>query len=116
MTLPMAVCKGGLGTDTLRIDGSAITLDLSGLSGTVLSDLEKINLTGSGNNTLNVTATQVLALSSTTDTLIVDGNVGDALNAGAGWSDLGVIGSYHHYSQASAILQVDTDITQNIFP
>jgi hypothetical protein len=69
---------------------------------------------------LNVTLSDVLALSSTTDTLRVDGNAGDVVNAGSGWTagaDL-IIGpnTYQSYTQGTALLLIDTDITHNIPP
>jgi Ca2+-binding RTX toxin-like protein len=109
-----ALVDGGAGTDRLRIDGSGAVLDLSGLSGTTIKNIEIVDLTGTGNNTLTVTAQQVLDLSSSSNTLTVDGNAGDIVNAGSGWTDLGVSGDYHQYTQSGATLLVDTDITQNI--
>jgi hypothetical protein len=107
--------QGGLGTDTLRLDGSGITLDLSGLSGSVISDMEKVDLiAGSVANTLTVTVADLLALSSTTNTLTIEGDAGDTVNAGSGWSTVGISGTYTQYTQSGATLFVDTDIIQNI--
>ena len=61
-----------------------------------------------------VSAQLLLDLSATSNTLTVDGNAGDIVNAGSGWTDLGISGAYHQYSQSGATLLVDTDITQNI--
>ena len=116
--LPDGLVDGGAGTDTLRIDGSGITLDLTGLAGTVIREVEGVNLTGSGNNTLTVSAQQVLDLSTTSNTLTVDGNAGDIVNAGSGWTagldQVTGANTYHSYTQNGATLLVDTDITQNI--
>ena len=101
-----------------------MVVDLTAVAGTVITDIEVINLTGSGNNTLELGATDVLALSSTTDTLRVDGNRGDVVaTTDQGWTKLGnvTIGAqtYAQYSKSGALLQVDTDINRStigLFP
>jgi trimeric autotransporter adhesin len=108
------VVQGGAEIDTLRVNGSGVVLDLTLISDAVIQDMERINLTGTGNNTLTLGIADVLAISSTTNTLKVDGDAGDIVNAGEGWTDMGVVGAYHQYSQSGATLLVDTDITQNI--
>jgi Ca2+-binding RTX toxin-like protein len=82
---------GGTGTDTLRITGSGVTLDLTDIPvPSKISGIEKIDLTGSGNNTLVITADYLKALSEETNTLIVTGNAGDAFRlAGMGWESRG---------------------------
>ena len=81
---------GGAGTDRLRIDGEGVVVDLTAVADNVITDIEVITLTGSGNNTLTLGATDVLALSSTTDTLRVDGNAGDIVSTSdQGWTAIG---------------------------
>ena len=57
----------------------------------------------------------VLDLSSTTNTLRVDGNAGDVVDRNLGWTTGGTqtIGAnmYRSYTQGAAVLLVDTDIT-----
>ncbi len=72
-----AYIDGGTGTDTLRLEGSGMTLNLTTLPGKV-SGIEKIDLTGSGNNTLRLGLSDVLAVSET-DQLYVTGNSGDVV-------------------------------------
>jgi hypothetical protein len=105
----------------LKIDGSGVVLDLTAVSDTVITNVEIIDLTGTGNNTLTVALADVLAISSTTDTLRIDGNGGDIANSDdAGWvAGLDqIIGpnTYHSYTQSTATLLIDTDITQTITP
>ena len=115
---------GGAGTDRLRIDGEGVVVDLTAVPDNVITDIEVITLTGSGNNTLTLGATDVLALSSTTDTLRVDGNRGDIVSTSdQEWLQLGnvTIGAqtYAQYSKSGALLQVDTDINRStigLFP
>jgi Ca2+-binding RTX toxin-like protein len=111
--------QGGVGTDNLRIDGRGMTLDLTLISDLVFVDIETINLRTSGDNTLTLAHTDVLALSTTTDTLKVYGSSGDVVNAGSGWvhgADQ-VFGTttFDSYTRGGATLLVDSDITQNIF-
>jgi len=106
--------QGGAGTDTLRVDGANKALDLTTISNAKITNVEIINLTGSGNNTLTLNLADVLALSSTTNTLRVDGNAGDIVHRGAGWTPGAdqVIGAqtYDTFTQGTAILLVDTDV------
>jgi hypothetical protein len=120
---------GGSGIDTLRIDGSGVALDLTQVANNFITGIERINLTGSGNNSLTLDIRDVLALSDATgmfrDTatheLIIDGNSGDSVNSvGQGWvagENVTVGGTlYASYTGASiaATLLVDTDITRTI--
>lgn len=105
---------GGTGSDTLRIDGARMTLDLRSLPQNRILNTEIFNITGSGANKLRVTSTDVLDLSSV-DTLRVDGNAGDIVQRGTGWitgSSMTIgANSYFRYTKSGATLLVDTDIT-----
>ncbi len=70
---------GGTGTDTLFLSGSNMTLDLSGVSGTTIVSIEKIDLAGTGNNSLIVSYSDLLALSESSDILYVTGDGGDTV-------------------------------------
>ena len=50
---------------------------------------------------------------SDTNTLTVDGDASDSIDAGTGWTDGGIVGAYHVYTQGAATLNVDTDMTVN---
>ncbi|HEX6828997.1 MAG TPA: hypothetical protein VF104_08465, partial [Burkholderiales bacterium] len=93
-------------------------LNLSGLAGIRYVDLEQVNLTGTGNNTLSLAAADVVSISTTSNRLLVLGNAGDAVNAGTGWTQGAdqTVGAqvYASYTQGLATLLVDTDITRNI--
>jgi hypothetical protein len=82
---------------------------------TKIVNVEIINITGSGNNRLELLLQDVLDLSTTTNTLRVDGNAGDTVDRNAGWAQGAnqVIGAntYRSYAQGGATLLVDTDIT-----
>ncbi len=128
---------GGSGLDTLQLSGSGLSLNLTGLSGPDdrVASIERIDLTGSGNNTLTLDAQAIRRLvgmniyNSTTKTglgvtggtytfaaterwhqLRVDGNAGDVVNL-AGLTDTGstvALGSrtYQIYSDAGSLTQL----------
>jgi len=112
---------GGTGTDLLVFDG-AFDLDLTSvIIGEDIIGFEEIDITGTGDNTLKLTADDVIDLSDT-DTLTVDGDAGDSIDAGAGWTDTGnntVIGgeAYSVYTQGTtqgtATLVVNDAIDQS---
>jgi len=106
---------GGAGTDTLRLTGGA-ALNMAAVTGS-LTGIEHIDLaTDAANNTLTLVAQDVMNLSDT-DTLRVTGNVGDVLNAGTGWTDGGIVGGDHLYTQVvlgvTVTLAVDTSVSVN---
>jgi hypothetical protein len=93
----IARIDGSTGIDTVKLDGSAIVMDLSTAKGEALHNIEKIDLTGTGNNTLKLSLTDMLEhanssnvfnASNTTsglsaqvarNQLMVDGDAGDKL-------------------------------------
>ena len=105
---------GGSGTDTLRLDGSGIALDLTTISDNRIVDIEVIDITGSGANTLILDFQEVVNLSSNSNTLVVQGNAGDTVNIGSGWtagSDE-IIGAdtFVVFTQGAAILKIQQSV------
>ncbi len=118
-TQAIARVDGGAGIDTLRLDGGGIMLDLSLVSSPAIQNIEKIDLTGSGNNTLKLSLQDMLqsfdnsnvfnssnttsGLTSTVskNQLMVDGNAGDKLVLSdlASWTAAGtnVVANGHTY-------------------
>ena len=110
---------GGSGIDTLKLDGAGIMLDLSLVSGPAIQNIEKIDLTGRGNNTLKLSLQDMLQgfnnsnvfnSSNTTsglgatvskNQLMVDGDTGDKLVLSdlANWTASGtnVVANGHTY-------------------
>jgi Ca2+-binding RTX toxin-like protein len=105
---------GGTGNDILQVNGANVTLDLTLLDNSKLIDVEIINITGSGNNTLKLNLADVLDISTVTDTLRVDGNAGDKVHLAAGWTQGAneVIGAntYLTFTQEAGTLLIDSDI------
>jgi FG-GAP repeat/RTX calcium-binding nonapeptide repeat (4 copies) len=95
------VLLGGRGNDILSV---------SDLTFIRIVDIEEINITGSGNNTLTLNHREVLNLSSHSNTLIVRRNSGDVVNRGTGWTQLAneiISGNtFEVFSQGEARLKV----------
>ncbi|MFN9292627.1 MAG: FG-GAP repeat protein, partial [Planctomyces sp.] len=93
-----------------RLDGSGLVLNLTTVSDNRLLGIEQIDITGSGVNTLTLTAREVLNISDESNTLIVRRDFGDVVNIGSGWTQGAdeTIGSstFRVYSQGSARLKV----------
>lgn len=105
---------GGAGNDTLRLDTSGLHLNLTTVANSVITGIETIDLTGDTTpNTLTLNLAEVLALSSTTDTLFVLGD-DDTVNRGAGWIYNGfqIINgtSFRVFTQGTATLAIAKDI------
>ena len=88
--LNFAEVDGGHGDDTLLLDGSGLTLDLTGAR-TDVESFEIIDLTGTGNNTLVIDALSLFDLSGDTvdgiTTFKVTGDTGDQVSlTDTGWS------------------------------
>ncbi|MBA5249366.1 MAG: hypothetical protein FE834_07580, partial [Gammaproteobacteria bacterium] len=72
--------NGGGGTDTLKLDGADLTLDFTQISNNRIKDIEIIDLTGSGDNTLKLNLNDVLDASTSTNILKVLGDSGDKVD------------------------------------
>ena len=106
---------GGSGTDTLRLDGwRAITLDLTAIPDNRIVDIEVIDITGSGADTLTLDFQEVVNLSSDSNTLLVRGNVRDEVNIGVGWLQSGteIIGAdtFVVFTQGATTLKIQQGI------
>lgn len=77
---------GGRGHDTAKFLGSGASIVLNAIADNRLIDLEAIDITGTGNNALVVDQLEVLNLSSTSNSLTVEGNSGDQVVIDVGWT------------------------------
>ncbi|MDA1049222.1 MAG: GEVED domain-containing protein [Planctomycetota bacterium] len=73
---------GGSGIDTLRLDASGLTFDLTAIPDNRLTGIELIDIRGSGPNTLKLTRLEVLNLSDSSNTLVVTGDSDDLIEIG----------------------------------
>jgi hypothetical protein len=99
---------GEAGVDTLIVD--VAELNLRRVDDAVIVDVERIKL-GAGANRLGLSASDVLAISTTTDTLRVVGRAGDVVNISASFTETGVVDGYTRYQSGAAVLLIDQDIS-----
>jgi Ca2+-binding RTX toxin-like protein len=122
-TLDFFLADGGTGTDTLAVDGAGLHLDLTALADSRTRSLERIDIGGTGNNTLTLSILDVLNISDSSNELLVLGEIGDVVNQGTGWMAASTGGTngngtsvidgetYRIYTAGQASLLVDTDMT-----
>ncbi|MEZ6061914.1 MAG: integrin alpha [Planctomycetaceae bacterium] len=105
---------GGNGIDTLRLDGSSLTLDLTAIPDNRIVDVEEINLGTASGNTLVVSALEVRNLSTHSNTLTVLGTGSTVQFADGGWSaptTVTISGtSFLQYTNGSAVLNVQSGL------
>jgi Ca2+-binding RTX toxin-like protein len=102
---------GGAGVDRLYV--SFGNLDLTAIPDSRIRDVEILDIDGLvyRSNTVTLSSSDVLAMSSRTGTLKIFGNSTDAIDIVGSFSDEGVSGGFHRYRVGAATLLVDTDIT-----
>jgi Ca2+-binding RTX toxin-like protein len=110
----------GNARDILRLTGSGTTIDLSqAIANSHIDGIGVVDLTGSGNNTANLSINDVFAMC-WDNYLRFDGNAGDRVTVldTANWARAAdqVVGSntYHVWSGSGATLLIDTDVTTNL--
>jgi hypothetical protein len=119
----LARVDGGGNTDTLKLAGASLNLDLTQIDNGRIQDIEIIDLTGSGDNTLKLNLNDLLDISSETNTLRVIGDSGDKVEAtGFNKSTAGDVANgitlgnvtydvYINTSASTAELWIDQDLT-----
>jgi hypothetical protein len=125
-TLDFFLADGGTGSDTLELNGAGLDLDLTALADNRTRSIERIDLTGSGDNSLTLSVLDVLNLSEESNELLVLGNAGDTVSQGASWTAAAAGGTngngtstidgqtYQIYSAGQAALLVDTDMSVGV--
>jgi len=102
---------GGAGNDILGLAGNGFNLDLSSVRGKI-HGIETIGLYGVGDNTLTLTALDVLNLSDSTNILKIKGDTGDSVvGLSSGWTEGGVHGNFHTFTQGEAMILVGVNVT-----
>lgn len=102
------IYDGGADTDTLRVTTGNI--DLTAVPNAQIKNVEQIDLTGAGNNRLTLNLSDVIDISSTTNTLKVLGTIGDTVDIVGSFTAQGVASGFRTYKVGTGFLQVDTDI------
>ncbi|MBY0498110.1 MAG: FG-GAP repeat protein [Nitrosomonas sp.] len=104
------IVDGGTGSDTLGLAGSGFNLDLSSVINKI-HGIETISLYGVGDNTLTLTASDVINLSDETNTLKIRGNIGDSVaGLNSDWTNGGVSGNFHMFTQGEAIVLIGVNV------
>ncbi len=107
---------GGTGEDSFILKAAGLNLDLSQFTAT---NMEIIDVTGTGNNSLTLSLQDVLDTTDTNNQLIIKGDAGDSVISNAqNWiqgADQTIDGElYHTYTSEAGTLLIDADITQDI--
>lgn len=124
---------GAAGSDRLSLDGSGISLNLA--DATCIRNIERVDMTGAGNNILAVAESDIMRLVTSKNLfngfngwsgqdasvdryqMVVDGNAGDILHASGTWASAGLSvtnggQTYVVYNSGTiAQLIIDADIT-----
>ncbi len=112
--------RGGRGQDTLKLAEEGLTFDLNALRGRV-RDIERLDLEGNGQQTLNVERLDLLRLSSSSNELLVMGDPGDSVaSLSTTWFAEGTeerLGrTFHRLTNGHAVLLVETEMSTTIAP
>ncbi len=103
---------GGSGVDTFSLAAGGVTLDLSTIADTRLRNIEIIDIAGTGDNKLKLSALEVLNLSSTSNQLVVAGDAGDRLDFGGEvWTNAGVVSGFTLFTHGNAGVLVNQLVT-----
>jgi hypothetical protein len=110
---------GGTGADTLRLDGTGMTLSLDTIAPSKIASIETIDLTGTGNNSLTLDRLSVLDITEERSggraVLTINGNAGDSVSmSDMGWAYRGTVTtdgvSYGRYTNGGAEIRVQAGV------
>lgn len=107
---------GGTGTDTVALGGDGVTLDLTTRAESTLVDIEVIDLSGTGDNTLVLEMRDLVHASATSNVLVVEGNEGDAIEADLStgtFSASAIVEGYTDFTDGTLTLRVCNAVDQN---
>ncbi|MCH6256677.1 putative Ig domain-containing protein, partial [Puniceicoccaceae bacterium K14] len=107
----------GEGEDTLELDGAGITFDFTAIDNSDVNNLESIDISGSGANTLKLTADDVLDMTDGDNTIFVEGGSDDTVEISDTFESQGTESingnDYTHYydSGTDSHLYINNDIS-----
>ena len=109
---------GGNGFDTLELNGAGLNLDLTILGNNKIENIESIDITGIGDNSLTLTALKLNILGGLRERgktkLVVEGDVGDKLVTNDDWTANDTVDyqgeTYNLFEQGNYQLLIDTSI------
>jgi RTX calcium-binding nonapeptide repeat (4 copies)/FG-GAP repeat len=119
----VARVDGGTGVDTVKLDALGPSIDLTGALGDTFANIEKLDLGGKTANTLALDAQAVLDMAGgggalPDDTLLVKGDIGDAVNLQGDWTKgatvsnpFGESGAFISYTSGDAKVLVESELT-----
>jgi len=112
--LGFADIDGGNGTDTLRLDGEGLTLDLDAVGDEEVVGIEQIDLNGGG-NTLSITLSDLLTISDESNTLRVLGDETDTVDVAEGFVADGTVVdggvTFDVFVSGQAILEIEENVS-----
>jgi hypothetical protein len=132
--------SGGGGTDTLALDGAGLSVDFTQIANSRVSGIERLDLTGTGDNTVKLAIGDIFKFSDTIadgftaatldEALVVDGDAGDTLQLVEGTGSWTIVsssvgldgnsnGDYDIYEytvsgDVRGFLAVDSDVTLSL--
>ncbi len=121
--LDFRIVDGGNGTDTLALSDANLVLDLMQPQvAKKLEGIERIDLTGSGNNTLKIDAPAVLggvgAVAGGKHVLTVEGDAGDTVSFGEYFRVIGLFsdssGTFDRYMLGDAEVRIERGVTVSV--
>jgi hypothetical protein len=105
--------KGGSGHDTLQLTGAGMVLDFSALQANAVSEIERIDISGSGANTLEITMLQAMNITGTGRLLTIYGGADDTVDLEN--ATIGLVGTtYTSYGYRGFEVQIHNDVTVNL--
>ena len=99
------------GKDTLALSGAGMSLNLAAFHGKI-RNIEVIDLAGSGDNELTLTAGDIMNVLAQGRTFTVSGNAGDVVHlAGGGWVSDAIAGGLHPFHNGNVIIKIGATLT-----
>ena len=95
----------------LDIAGNAgADVDLRSFTPAQVRNIEVIDMTGAGADRLTLDRSEILDISSTTNTLRIFGDPGDVVDLTGASTDARITGGFHRYRMGAAVLLVENDV------